>query len=83
VLPHCDSEKIAVVGYTPFGQKCTPEASTKSGAVLHKVALEHEATPEEIILAFLVRRLGDQTESRGAIPSHTEPYVSIVLFRQT
>jgi diketogulonate reductase-like aldo/keto reductase len=55
VLPHCKSRNIAVVGYTPFGQRKTPGASTKSGAVLHKVAADHKATPEEIILAFLVR----------------------------
>jgi len=71
VLPHCDAKKIAVVGYTPFGQKRTPEASTKSGAVLHKVALDHEATPEEIILAFLVRRESLFTVPKASQETHT------------
>jgi len=71
VLPHCQSMNIAVVGYTPFGQRSTPAVGTNSGAVLHKVALDHGATPEQVMLAFLVRLDNLFTIPKASQTNHT------------
>lgn len=55
VIPYCEKKEIAVVGYTPFGRRGIPTAKSQSGSVLHEVAARHEATPTQIILAFLTR----------------------------
>jgi diketogulonate reductase-like aldo/keto reductase len=55
LMPLCAAKKIAVVAYTPFGDKRIPEASTKGGAVLQELAEKHGATIRQIMLSFLVR----------------------------
>lgn len=55
LIPYCASNNIALVGYTPFGQRKIPASSTKSGAILQAIADKHHATPRQVILAFLVR----------------------------
>jgi diketogulonate reductase-like aldo/keto reductase len=56
LIPYCESESIAVVGYTPFAQRSVPSAKAKQGEVLHSIATKYGATPHQIILAFLTRR---------------------------
>lgn len=55
LIPYCIEKNIAVVGYTPFGRRSIPQPGTKSGAVLHDIAKKHNASPAQIMLAFLVR----------------------------
>lgn len=55
LIPYCEKQKIAVVGYTPFGRRGIPTARSLSGAVLHEVAAGHGATVTQVILAFLTR----------------------------
>jgi diketogulonate reductase-like aldo/keto reductase len=42
--------RIAVVGYTPFGRGRFPRAQA-----LDRIAAKHGATPRQVILAFLTR----------------------------
>ena len=56
LLPYCESENIAVVGYSPFGQGDFPSSTSKQGQALAAVAQRHERTPRQIALNFLTRR---------------------------
>jgi len=55
VVPYCQKNDIAVVGYTPFGKRPIPTTRSQSGAALHEIAQKHNATAAQIILAFLTR----------------------------
>jgi diketogulonate reductase-like aldo/keto reductase len=56
LLPYCESEKIAVVGYSPFGQGDFPSAASKQGRALGVIAERHGKTPRQVALNFLTRR---------------------------
>jgi diketogulonate reductase-like aldo/keto reductase len=56
VLPWCEENGVAVVGYTPFGQHRQFPPSGAAGAVLSQLAERHGATARQIALAFLTRR---------------------------
>lgn len=56
VLPYCESQNIAVVGYSPFGQGDFPAGHTKQGKVLETIAQRHGKTQRQIALNFLTRR---------------------------
>jgi diketogulonate reductase-like aldo/keto reductase len=56
VIPWCETHKVAVVGYSPFGHGGFPKLSTVGGRVLAEIAAAHGATPRQVALAFLVRR---------------------------
>lgn len=63
VIPFCNENGIAVVGYTPFGQRAMPPIGSKQGDMLSKIAEKHGCTPRQVVLAFLVR-----TDNLFAIP---------------
>jgi len=63
VIPWCETQQVAVVGYSPFGSGHFPSASSPGGRVLAEVAAGRGATPRQVALAFLTRR-----ESLFAIP---------------
>jgi len=63
VIPWCEANDVAVVGYTPFGH----HAGGESARVLARVAERHGATARQVTLAFLTRR-----ESLFAIPKSTK-----------
>jgi diketogulonate reductase-like aldo/keto reductase len=56
LIPYCESQKIAVVGYSPFGQGDFPSASSKQGKALAAIANRHGKTPRQVALNFLTRR---------------------------
>jgi diketogulonate reductase-like aldo/keto reductase len=56
VLPWCEAQGIAVVGYSPFGSGSFPGPRSRGGRVLQEIADERGATPRQIALAFLTRR---------------------------
>lgn len=71
VLPFCQAQGIAVVGYTPFGTAAFPPRGA-GGQVLASIAERRGATPRQVALAFLTR-----SPSLFAIPKsgqrqHTE-----------
>jgi len=72
VLPYCVREKIAVVAYTPFGRSRFPKNATGEDSVLGRIARKHEATPRQIILAFLTRGPALFTIPKAATISHVE-----------
>ncbi len=55
VIPWCEQHGVAVVAYSPFGHDDFPEARSKGGAVLARIAETHRATPRQVALSFLTR----------------------------
>jgi diketogulonate reductase-like aldo/keto reductase len=56
VLPWCERNETALVGYSPFGSGRFPSPRTAGGAVLAAIAARHGVTPYAVALAFLTRR---------------------------
>ena len=56
VLPWCEKNGVALVGYSPFGSGSFPNASSSGGRVLARVAAKHGATARQVALAWLARR---------------------------
>jgi diketogulonate reductase-like aldo/keto reductase len=52
LIPYCEQQGIAIVGYTPFGN--LPERGPKED-VLRQIATKHNTTLRQVVLAFLVR----------------------------
>jgi diketogulonate reductase-like aldo/keto reductase len=55
VLPWCERQGVAVVGYSPFGSGDFPEPGSADGRVLEEVARAHGATARQVALHFLTR----------------------------
>ena len=73
VLPWCEQHGVAVVGYSPFGHsESFPGPHTPGGRVLSEIAMNHEATPRQVALAFLVRRPSLFTIPKASSPEHAE-----------
>jgi diketogulonate reductase-like aldo/keto reductase len=58
VLPWCERNRVAVVGYSPFGHNAFPRPASPGGKALQAIADAHGATPRQVALAFLARRPG-------------------------
>lgn len=71
LIPMCQKEEIAVVGYTPFGQRREPAANTTGGGVLQAIAKSKASTVRQVMLAFLVRMEGVFTIPKAAKQNHT------------
>jgi diketogulonate reductase-like aldo/keto reductase len=56
VLPWCEENGVAVVGYTPYGQHRQYPPKGAAGAVLTQIAERLSATARQVALAFLTRR---------------------------
>jgi diketogulonate reductase-like aldo/keto reductase len=56
VMPWCEGNDVAVVGYSPFGHDSFPGENTPGGRVLAEIAVAHDATPRQVALAALARR---------------------------
>jgi len=69
VLPYCEANGIAVVGYTPFGGGAFPPAGGKK--VLERIAAERKATPRQVALAFLTRHPGCFAIPKSSSVEHT------------
>ena len=71
VVPFCHDQRIAIVGYSPFGRDFPPRS--RSGAdVLSDIALTLDATPRQVALAFLVRKSGGFTIPKASNRQHVE-----------
>lgn len=68
VVPWCEDNNVAVVGYTPYGQHRQYPPRGSAGAVLAQIARAHGATARQVALAFLTRR-----PDTFAIPKSTNP----------
>jgi diketogulonate reductase-like aldo/keto reductase len=58
LIDYCESQNIAVVGYSPFGQGDFPKSSSKQGKVLETIASKHGKTSRQVALNFLTRHEG-------------------------
>jgi diketogulonate reductase-like aldo/keto reductase len=56
VIPWCEANKVAVVGYSPFGHDSFPAADSAGGRVLLEIAAKRKSTARQVALAFLTRR---------------------------
>jgi diketogulonate reductase-like aldo/keto reductase len=72
VLPWCEANGLAVVGYSPFGHGDFPSPSSPEGRVLAQIAKAHGATPRQVALRFLLRRPGLFAIPKGSSVKHTE-----------
>ncbi|MBW7960978.1 aldo/keto reductase [Bradyrhizobium sp. BR 10261] len=55
VIPWCERHGVAVVAYSPFGHDDFPDARSRGGAVLARIAEARRATPRQVALSFLTR----------------------------
>lgn len=65
LIPLCEREGIAVVGYTPFGS--WPRAGSAGLRVLNEIGARHGKTARQVALRFLTR-----TPARFAIPKASD-----------
>lgn len=72
VLPWCEQNGVAVVGYSPFGHGNFPGPHTAGGRVLKQIADAHNATPRQVALRFLVRQPPLFTIPKASTPEHAE-----------
>jgi diketogulonate reductase-like aldo/keto reductase len=70
VIPWCEQHGVAVVAYSPFGNDNFPSPRTPGGQVLDEIASEHNATPRQVALRFLVRRPGVFTIPKASSSDH-------------
>lgn len=80
VLPWCEAHGVALVGYTPFGNRF-PAPSTPGGRVLAEIGAAHGATPRQVALAFLVRRPTLFAIPKSSSVAHTEENAKAVALR--
>ncbi len=55
LIPYCREQRIAVIGYTPFGRGRVLRKGSRGMAVLQNVAEKHSKTPRQVVLNFLTR----------------------------
>lgn len=72
VIPYCQSQGIAVVGYSPFGQSAFPSARSPGTRLLAEVGARHGKTARQVALAFLSRQAGVFTIPKASNPAHVE-----------
>jgi diketogulonate reductase-like aldo/keto reductase len=58
LLPYCESQDVAVVGYSPYGQGDFPTPNSKQGRALATIGDRHGKTIRQVALNFLTRRPG-------------------------
>jgi diketogulonate reductase-like aldo/keto reductase len=56
VLPWCEKNSVALVGYSPFGSGSFPKSSSAGGQVLARIGARHQATARQVALTWLARR---------------------------
>jgi diketogulonate reductase-like aldo/keto reductase len=70
LLPYCESQSIAVVGYSPYGQGDFPSPNSKQGRALAAIADRHGKTPRQVALNFLTRLPGLFTIPKASSLDH-------------
>ena len=55
LLQYCTEQKIAVVGYAPFGHGNFPSPESPRGGLLVEIGKRHGRTPYQVTLNFLIR----------------------------
>jgi diketogulonate reductase-like aldo/keto reductase len=68
--PYCEAQNIAVVAYSPFGQRDFPSSASRQGKALSAIASKHGRTSRQVALNFLTRRPSVFTIPKAANPDH-------------
>jgi diketogulonate reductase-like aldo/keto reductase len=71
LIPYCQAQGIALVGYTPFGRAKFPLPASQGGRVLESIAKHHGRTVRQVILNFLTRLDGVFTIPKAGNLEHT------------
>ena len=71
LIPYCQQQEIAVVGYSPFGHGAFPRPDSPGGKVLRAVAERHGRTVRQVILNFLTRLPQLFATPKAGDPDHT------------
>lgn len=72
ILPWCEKNRVAVVGYSPFGHRGgLPGPRTAPGRVLKEIADAHRASVHQVALRFLIRRAPLFTIPKASNAEHT------------
>ncbi|MGV3721814.1 MAG: aldo/keto reductase [Actinomycetota bacterium] len=72
VIPYCEEQNTAVVGYSPFGHGSFPDGRSAEGRVLQEIADAHGATPCQVALRFLLRHPSMFVIPKAARPEHVK-----------
>lgn len=70
VIPWCEQHGVAVVAYSPFGHDDFPDAHSKGGAELARIAQARRATPRQVALSFLTRATTVFAIPKASAPEH-------------
>ncbi|MFL5259253.1 MAG: aldo/keto reductase [Hyphomicrobiales bacterium] len=81
VIPWCEREGVAVVGYSPFGHRNFPDPGSDGRRVLADIAKAHGATSRQAALAFLTRLEALFTIPKAARIQHTEENAEALALR--
>lgn len=82
LLPYCQAHGIALVGYSPFGSGAFPDVERGNAALL-RVAEAHDATPAQVVLAFLTREPHTFTIPKASSLEHVEDNAGALELRLT
>lgn len=72
LIPEARKANIAIVGYTPFGRGRFPREAAAHDGVLGRIASKYDATPRQIVLAFLTRDENVFTIPKASNVEHVE-----------
>ena len=72
VIPWCETNGVAVTGYSPFGHDDFPQPRSPGGRALAEIAQARGATARQVALAFLARRAGVFTIPKGGTVAHVD-----------
>jgi len=75
VIPWCEKNNMAVVAYSPLGQGAFPSESSPKGKVLNDIAEKRDATPRQVMLAFLLRHKNTFVVPKASKKEHVQENV--------
>ena len=82
LIPFCDREEIAVVGYTPFGSGHFSGRTTQ-GRILQLIGAHHGKTPRQVALRFLTQTPGTFAIPKASDVEHVRENVGATGFTLT
>ena len=82
VLPWCQAHGVAMVAYTPFGERPDVfDARTRQGRVLQEIAVARHATARQIALAFLLRHPNSFVIPKASTIAHVQENAGAAALR--
>jgi len=82
VLPWCQAHGVAVVAYTPFGERSDAfDPRTRQGRILQEIAAARRATARQIALAFLLRHPHSFVIPKASTIEHVEENAGAAALR--